>query len=150
MAKQSTMYFRVKAGIHYEKVNGVETMFTKGQIVPSERDLTKVFANKFVRVNSSKSPVSVEEDEEGEEYLEEEQLPVPARLSKTEEDEDEEDGDSESKDVTDLFPDALKKEVTVFLRDEKYWVYENSNLDTPLNSQGFTMAKVKSFIKKEL
>jgi hypothetical protein len=152
------MRFEVLGGTH----NHYGTIYKKGEILESDRDLTKVFRGKFKKVEAS-TPVSkgevfnpldvvvnpqppVEDDKPSEEPTapktpEDEKNGAPAADSLER---------AEGKDVTKDFQEAIDEEVRVFQKGAWYNVYDGAaeDLGHPLNDKGLRKKDVSKFIKK--
>lgn len=173
----ATRYFKLVAGKHSEptynnvgRVSGSKAYNArdpKNNIVESETDLVKAFPNKFVEVDKKGNPkreeVAIEEVPEN--MLANDQgtkdppnspqaLPLKATDNEAEDEGDDEDErelvDSKlGEDVTDDFPNALKKNLLVFKKGREYFVAAADDPNDQLNPNPLKKDKVEAFVKKQ-
>jgi hypothetical protein len=120
------------AGMHGEPINGAKKKFKlykPGEVVSSERDLVKLFPNKFVALPDVAAPtddvVEVSEDT----------APTSKPLGK---------------DVTEKFDDAVENDLLVFYKSQKYYVTEKDDVADVLNEKPLKKSEVVPFIENYL
>ncbi len=135
------MRFEVLSGLHHHDDG---KSYGPGEVFSYDKDLTKIFTNKFKRVSDFDFPAS-----EG------------AAGNGPDEDEDDEKTDpsvadkaaalaARGKDVTEKFPLAVKNSYVVFARNKHYSVYEPEET-TPLKGcEGLEKVAVEPAIEKLL
>lgn len=136
--------FKVAANKHHHD-DGVT--YKKGEIVWDERDLAAKFVNKFDEQHNVNPPAQAEEPVEA--NVQEEDEPVlpkkkaKAAIPPTDLGED----------VTEAFAEAAKAGVKVFKVNGKYNVYEEDNLEEPVNKKPLSMEtavkKVSQYLDTE-
>ena len=138
--------FRVIGGSHEQY--GRE--YKKGEIVESSEDLTKVFRNKFVRVddetNVSRGTSVEEAARRGFADVQPAPLPAPKPIQ----------AKAAGKDVTARFDKAVEQDLKVFRvgkgADARYFVYDADNLAKSINEKGMDEegvdAVVQEFLKR--
>lgn len=134
------MKFRVAEGSHTDLEGRT---YRKGEVLESKKDLTKMWVNKFERVQDNalitkagKETKPVEDDEE--EKLEEESKKV---------EDDTSDEDDKEEDVTAEFPKAEEAGVKVLKHGKVYGVFDEDDLVTPLHEKPLRKNQVNGFIK---
>ena len=159
------MLFEVKSGTHKEG----SRVYTKGQIVESDIDLSKIFRNKFIKketvvlIDEQKTSPTLpgaEDSLKGIEDVKKASSKSPKSKSKVDEVEDEEIEEEEveeeeeefdfaqyGKDVTAKFSEAEKKHCKVYYKNKKYMVIDETDGE-PLNNKGLAGNKVNSFLKQ--
>lgn len=122
-----TRYFKLIASpAHFVvKEDGTKVQYTKGQTVPSEKDLCKLFKNKFEEVEGPSKPIG--------------------RPAKQEEPVKEIEEDNDLVDITEKYPLAQKRKVKVFKNQEKeYFVESDGEL-----SEAMTKEEMLASLKKK-
>jgi hypothetical protein len=104
--------------------------YKKGDIVESSEDLTKVFRNKFRRVDDE-SRMSRGTQTEGPLVMDVPPPPPPTKVAPPK---------VEGKDVTSRFEKAVEQDLRVFRvgkgKDAEFFVYDADNLAKPINEEG--------------
>jgi hypothetical protein len=117
-------WFRLRegAGPHYSEGNIQQSKeYRPGDLIESPLDLCKLFPNKFDRAAPPRKLVESE--------------PVVATAVLE---------DTPGENVTKEFPVAIDYDLGVFLKEKKYWIYDDGE---PVNEKGLTKKKVDSFIE---
>lgn len=155
-------------------------VYKKGEIFESEKELDKIFQNKFQRISSGDSealsmghpntreiaddPDSNYDimDEQAQELKSHKGLDPDAPRAKrlqgraaamAAEDEDEDDEPVESdlgEDVTTDFPEAKKAEMKVFRDGKKFNISEASDPETAINKKPMTKTEATKFLKEQV
>jgi hypothetical protein len=140
--------FRVIEGSHFE--GNVE--YTKDQVVESSRNLVDVFPGKFVEISAQivqpmgvTPPVSVV-DKIRQVDVQATQSPASV-VAPVVEQGDESAAHPYGADVTSQFKIARRAKLTVRKRGGKFFVFESSDDDAPLNKKGLASIAVESFVE---
>lgn len=140
------MKFRVLASEHTDE-NG--KVFKAGEVLFSERPLDTIFRNKFQRINDSKplSEPTLEILTEGIQSLDiGGSNPIPEQETAEEVKTIVPEGDL----VDGLFDfDPEETGLHVYLREKRYFVYDEFDMSTPLNDKPLTKNKVLLFINSQ-
>lgn len=126
--------FRVRKGQHDHHGK----IYTEGQVVECDKDLTKIFRNKFEKVseeaiNGGKITVTPSPEPP--------KVPVKGKKEKEEK--------KAEKDVTRHYKEAVDEGLKVVQKGTFFFVYEEDD-PTPLNEQGLAKKDVPAFLKKYL
>jgi hypothetical protein len=119
-------YFQVTKGSHFVK----NREYKQGDIVSSERDLTKIFVGKFVEVAA---PITTAVNEVA--------APVPAPAAPAV-------VTPFGADVTASFPEAGVNDLQVFQKSSHFYVVDPDKPTAALNTKALKKAEVSDFIKK--
>jgi len=147
------MKFRLLSGRYYKD----KETFNKGDIVESDKDLCKMFGNRFEKVvepQPAPSPVMEQTfhhpppEKEGVEATE--SAPPSPIVSTLPEDKKFVENIDFGLDVSDEFPDAITANVKVFLKDEHYSIVDGGN-NHMLNEKPFKKTtRVQKFLTRLL
>jgi hypothetical protein len=162
----TTRRFRLIAGKHFQdEADGtVKTYSAKSgdNIIESDKELDKLFANKFERIEGSekvvpdKDPAPVTSSEKPKptvtEFSTKPDGSMPRELATAEGadvgfDPKAAGGDDLGEDVTEDFEGAAEKDLQVFIKARKYHVTDKDNPGKPLNEEPLNKAAAKAFIK---